>query len=100
MMAFDWPPGFERTSVTQRERNNNFQIELTRALDQTWDDLERIGVDDYRFGFDASESQRDGPLVRKRGVSLETGDPVKSPKSPCEQSRFTPNSSGGTIGGL
>jgi len=59
-MAFDWPPAFERTPRRERQRKNDFRVSLTRAFDELEADLDRIGVDDYRYGFDAKERKRDG----------------------------------------
>jgi len=59
-MTLDWPPAFERTPRRERKRKNDFRVSLTRALDEIEADLDRIGVDDYRFGFDAPQRKRDG----------------------------------------
>ena len=60
MSRVEWPAGFERTPDHQREKNHRFDVSLSQAFDELEDELERLGVDDYRYSFDARSRQRDG----------------------------------------
>lgn len=60
MSSVEWPPNFDRRSSSERTRNNNYDVTLARAFDDLEAELERLGVDDYRYSFDARERKRDG----------------------------------------
>ena len=60
MSRVEWPAGFERTSDHEREKNRRFDVSLATAFDDLEAELERLGVDDYRYSFDARPRQRDG----------------------------------------
>jgi hypothetical protein len=55
----DWPPRFERTDPSDRGRNNNFDVSLAKAFDDLEAELERLGVDDHRYSFDAQQRKTD-----------------------------------------
>jgi hypothetical protein len=56
----EWPEGFERTPDHEREKNRRFDVSLAQAFDDIEAELERLGVDDYRYSFDAQSRQTDG----------------------------------------
>jgi hypothetical protein len=56
----EWPAGFERTPDHEREKNRRFDVSLAQAFDELEDDLARLGVDDFRYSFDARSRQTDG----------------------------------------
>ncbi|WP_372478916.1 J domain-containing protein [Halomicrobium sp. HM KBTZ05] len=58
-MTFEWPPALQRTPTTDRERNNAFRVSLAKAFDELETELERVGVDDHRYGFAAPQRKRD-----------------------------------------
>lgn len=59
MTGIDWPRRFDRTSTEDRERNRSFEVSLSKAFDDLEDELRRLGVDKYRYSFDAQQRQRD-----------------------------------------
>lgn len=56
----DWPTGFERTDPSERTRNNRFEATLRQSIDDLADELERVGVDDWRLET-AAEHQKQNP---------------------------------------
>lgn len=65
MSDLDWPVGFERTNPSERTRNNNYDVTLARSFDDLEAELKRLGVDDYRYEFDARQRKRDNrPYAR------------------------------------
>lgn len=61
MTDLDWPPEFgERTPARQREPNRSYEVTLAQSLDDLEAELDRLGVDDLRYSFDAQQRQRDG----------------------------------------
>jgi hypothetical protein len=56
----EWPAGFDRTPTRERSKNQRFDVSLTQAFDDLEAELDRLGVDDYRYSFDARSRQRDG----------------------------------------
>lgn len=56
----DWPVGWERTPPGERTRNNKYQVTMAKAFKDLEDELERIGVDDFRYSFGPPSRQRDG----------------------------------------
>ena len=60
MSRLEWPEGFDRTSDREREKNRRFDVSLATAFDDLEDELERLGVDDFRYSFDARSRQTDG----------------------------------------
>lgn len=55
----DWPVTFDRTSPGHREKNNKFDVTLARSFSDLEDELERLGVDDFDYEFDARQRNRD-----------------------------------------
>jgi hypothetical protein len=55
----DWPSGFQRTDDELRKQNNSFRISLRKAFDRMETELDRLGVDDYRYEFAAERRKRD-----------------------------------------
>ncbi len=58
--GLDWPPGFDRTPPGDRERNNRFDTGLRQSIDDLADELDRVGVDQWRLSTDA-EHQKQNP---------------------------------------
>jgi hypothetical protein len=56
----EWPAGFDRTPTRERSKNQRFDVSPTQAFDDLEAELDRLGVDDYRYSFDAQSRQRDG----------------------------------------
>lgn len=54
----DWPMGFERTPARERTRNNRFEKSLRQSIDDLADELERVGVDDWRLDTGARHQKR------------------------------------------
>lgn len=60
-MTVDWPPQFgDRTPARERSKNRNYEVTLSKAFSDLEGELDRLGVDDYRYSFDAQQRQRDG----------------------------------------
>jgi hypothetical protein len=61
MPELDWPRGFERTAPGNRERNNSFEVTLSKAFSDLESELDRLGVeeDGYRYAFDARQRKTD-----------------------------------------
>ena len=57
----DWPPNFKRTPERERTRNNSYDVSLSKAFSDLETELDRLGVDDHRYGFDARQRKRDQP---------------------------------------
>jgi DnaJ-domain-containing protein 1 len=57
--GLDWPHGFDRTPAGERERNNSFDVSLSKAFDDLEAELDRLGVDEHRYEFDARQRKRD-----------------------------------------
>jgi hypothetical protein len=55
----DWPPNFERTPERERTRNNSYDVSLSKAFTDLETELDRLGVDAHRYGFDARQRKRD-----------------------------------------
>lgn len=55
----DWPPQFDRTADHEREPNNSFDVTLARAFSDLETELDRLGVDDYDYEFDAQQRKKD-----------------------------------------
>jgi hypothetical protein len=60
MSGIDWPTGWERTAPAERKRTSRFDTGLRPSIDDLVDELERIGVDDWRLSTDA-EHQKQNP---------------------------------------
>jgi hypothetical protein len=60
MTEIDWPAEFERTPAGERTRNNRFDTSLRQSIDDLADELERVGVDDWRLSTGA-EHQKQNP---------------------------------------
>jgi hypothetical protein len=56
----DWPTGWDRTPSSERTRNNRFQKTLRESIDDLADELQRLGVDDWRLSTGA-EHQKQNP---------------------------------------
>lgn len=56
----DWPPSFERRSPAERKRTRKFDVTLAQAFDDLESELDQLGVDDFRYSFDAQKRKRDG----------------------------------------
>jgi hypothetical protein len=56
----DWPSGWPRTPRGERERNNRFDTGLRQSIDDLVDELERVGVDDWRLST-AAQHQKQNP---------------------------------------
>jgi hypothetical protein len=59
MTDLNWPTGFERTPANERTKNRNYEVTLSKALDDLDAELDRLDADDYRFSTDANQRQRD-----------------------------------------
>jgi len=55
----DWPAGFERTNSQDRERNSRFDLSLSDSFDELEAELDRLGVEDHRYSFDADGRKTD-----------------------------------------
>lgn len=55
----DWPAGFEQTPESERSRNNKYSTSLSKAFDDLETELERLGVDEFRYSFDARQRKTD-----------------------------------------
>jgi hypothetical protein len=61
MTEVEWPAQFgDRTPASERSRNNKYEVTLSKAFDELESELDRLGVDDYRYSFDARQRQKDG----------------------------------------
>lgn len=58
MQKIDWPTGFERTPPQERTRNNRFEATLRQSIDDLADELERVGVDDWRLSTGAQHQKQ------------------------------------------
>ncbi len=56
--GLDWPSGWDRTPHGERERNNRFDTGLRQSIDDLVDELERVGVDDWRLSTDAQHQKQ------------------------------------------
>ncbi|WP_435147676.1 J domain-containing protein [Halobaculum sp. P14] len=66
-MSVDWPAQFGRTPADERSANRSFEVSLSDAFEDLEGELDRLGVDDFRYSFDADARQRDGrPYARAR----------------------------------
>ena len=59
MSRLDWPAGFERTDPSERSRSKKFDVTLSKAFSDLETQLERLGVDDFRYSFDAQQRKSD-----------------------------------------
>jgi hypothetical protein len=61
MTGIDWPRGFEPTAPEERERNNSFDVTLSKAFSDLETELDRLGVEDdgFRYSFDARQRKTD-----------------------------------------
>jgi len=59
MSNVDWPPGFDRTPPQDRSQNNRYQTSLSKAFDDLERELDRLGVGDFRYSFDADQRKTD-----------------------------------------
>lgn len=65
MSRIDWPAGFDRHDESERTRNNSFEVSLSKAFDDLEAELDRLGVDEYRYEFDADQRKTDNrPYAR------------------------------------
>ncbi|MFC4437725.1 MULTISPECIES: J domain-containing protein [Natrialbaceae] len=55
----EWPPEFDRTLSSERTRNKNFDVSLSKAFDDLEAELSRLDVDDFRYSFDAQQRKSD-----------------------------------------
>ncbi|WP_134672651.1 J domain-containing protein [Halorussus marinus] len=60
MTDIDWPTGWDRTPAGERERNNRFDTGLRQSIDDLVDELDRVGVDDWRLST-AAKHQKQNP---------------------------------------
>jgi hypothetical protein len=56
----DWVDFAERTPAAERERTSKFDVPTGRAIDEVEQELERVGVDDWRLSTAAPHRQKDG----------------------------------------
>ncbi len=57
----DWPPQFDRTPTSERERTSKFSVTFQQALDDIERELlDRVGADDWRVSTAAPHRKRDG----------------------------------------
>lgn len=61
----DWPAGFERTSPADRASGGKYRVTIPKAFNDLEADLDRIGVEEYRYAFDAPTRKRDGRPYRR-----------------------------------
>ncbi|WP_435358467.1 DnaJ domain-containing protein [Haloarchaeobius sp. DFWS5] len=67
MSRLDWPTFLDRTTLGDRSNAKKFSVTLAQAFDDLEGELGRLGVDDYRYSFDAQQRKRDGrPYSRAR----------------------------------
>lgn len=61
MSDIEWPrgPGFERTPVHERVHTSKFEVTLSEAFAKLEKTLGGMGVDDYRWAFDAQQRKTD-----------------------------------------
>lgn len=59
MTSIDWPAGFERTPEADRQRCRKYDVSLSQAFSDLETELGRLGVDDYRYSFDADQRKTD-----------------------------------------
>ena len=65
MSNVDWPAGFDRTDSSDRSQNRSFEVSLSKAFDDLEDELGRLGVEEYRYEFDADQRKTDNrPYAR------------------------------------
>lgn len=66
MSGVEWPAAFgERTPARDREKNRSYEVTLSKAFSDLESELDKLGVDDFRYSFDAQQRQRDGrPYAR------------------------------------
>ncbi|WEL30601.1 Molecular chaperone DnaJ [Haloferax volcanii] len=55
----NWPANFERTPSSDRVPNRDFKVSLAKAFIDLERSLDRIGVDDFDYEFDARQRQKD-----------------------------------------
>jgi len=58
MTALDWPTGFERTTPSERTRNNRYEASLRASIDDLEAELERLDVDHWRLSTAARHQKR------------------------------------------
>jgi hypothetical protein len=73
MSDLDWPAGFERTPGADREPNNNYSTSLSKAFKDLEAELDRLGVDEHRYSFDARQR-----LQPHEGTSETPASPLAS----------------------
>lgn len=65
--GINWPPNFERTPSAERSPNRSLDVTLSKAFDDLETTLDRLGVDDYDYEFDAQQRKTDKrPYSRAR----------------------------------
>jgi len=55
----DWPTGWTRTPPGDRQRDSKYSTSLSKAFRDLETELDRIGVDSYRYSFDAQQRKTD-----------------------------------------
>jgi hypothetical protein len=57
----DWPPQFDRTPASERDRTSKFSVTFSQALDDIEQELlNRVGADDWRVSTAAPHRKQDG----------------------------------------
>lgn len=56
----DWPTWLDRTTVANRTRTAKFGVTLAQAIDGVEQELDRVGVDDWRLSTAAPHRKSDG----------------------------------------
>jgi hypothetical protein len=59
MSRIEWPTGFDRTDPSERTHNKKFEVSLAKSFSDLEKELEKLGVDDYDYEFDARQRKRD-----------------------------------------
>lgn len=67
----NWPPQYPRTPDPDRGRNRNYRVSLTAAFQKLETQLDRMGVDDFSYGFDADQHKED----ERPYANASVGDP-------------------------
>lgn len=61
----EWPAGFDVTPPSERSKNRSYDVSLSKAFSDLEAELDRLGVGDYRYGFDADQRKTDNrPYAR------------------------------------
>lgn len=60
MSRLDWPTFLDRTAKADRTSASKYSVTLSQAFADLERELDRLGVDDYTYSFDAQQRQKDG----------------------------------------